>query len=169
MNSGVHTQLTGSAPSDEQSWDVPIATKQIFWLDKHLPDPQDQRDYTRDRCVTAFTEALGEAMRNANLSRAGLAEKLGKSRGQISRLFSGAQNMTLHTLADVLWACSMEIVDPMLAWGPLGVIEVPMEYEPAWATLAQDFVVDSRAPPEAEASQASLLVSTPHLNIQRVA
>jgi len=153
MNIGVHAQLTGTGPNEALTWDLRPATRQVFWLNKHLPNPEDQREYARDRCITAFTEALGKAMHNANISRAGLAEKLGKSRGQISRLLNGAHNMTLVSLADVLWACNLEVEDPELAWGELGVIEVSAGKAPEWEALGP--LITGRSPPEVEASQAS--------------
>ncbi len=120
------------------------ATTQIAWLARHFPKPEDQRDYARERCVVAVTEALGEAMENANITQAGLAEKLGKSRSHVSKILNGAHNMTLHTLGDMLWACEVELRDLDLM--PLGVIEVATDDAKDWMTIS-DSAFPSRSPP----------------------
>jgi hypothetical protein len=139
------TRLVDSTGSSASYLRAP-ATKRIAWLEKNLPNPDDQREYARDRCIVAFTEALGEIMVQSDLSRTALAEKLGKSPSQISRLLNGGQNMTLRTVADVLWACDMEVVDPALGFGPLGVIEVAINDATGWQPVGMD-AFQPRPPP----------------------
>ncbi len=95
------------------------------WLSEHFPDPKDQREYARQKCVEAIGSALERAMETANLNRVGLAAKLGKSKSQVSRILGGAHNMTLYTLGDLLWACGAEVDDLVLS--PLGVVQVVSE------------------------------------------
>jgi antitoxin component HigA of HigAB toxin-antitoxin module len=108
-------------------------TRKVNWIAEHFPDPAQQREYARQKCVEAVGSALERAMESANLNRAALANKLGKSKGQVSRILGGAHNMTLHTLGELLWACDVEVDDLVLH--PLGVIEVSTEDE-RWASVS---------------------------------
>ncbi|MGQ0640132.1 MAG: helix-turn-helix domain-containing protein [Gemmatimonadaceae bacterium] len=107
-----------------------VPTVRVPWLARHFPAPEDQREYARERCVVAITEALGEAMESAGLTRAAVAERLGKTRGHVSKVLKGAHNMTLRTLGELLWACDKEIRDLELA--ELGVVNVAREDIKAW-------------------------------------
>lgn len=105
-------------------------TRKVHWLRDQLPNPEDQREYARERCVVAITEAVGEAMERAGLSRADVARELGVSRSYITKLLSGGHNMTLHSLGDLLWACNQEVLD--LELNELGVVEVLLDPEGEW-------------------------------------
>lgn len=113
---------------------TPNATT-VNWLAEHFPDPADQREYARQKCVEAIGSALQRALNAAKLNRVALAEKLGKSKSQISRILGGAHNMTLHTLGDILWACDVEVDDLVLS--PLGVVNVSLSDASVW----QDVVI----------------------------
>ena len=132
---------------------TPQATTSISWLARHLPDPEAQREYARERCVVVATEALGEAMEDAGLSQAMLADRLGKSRGYVSKVLNGAHNMTLHTLGEMLWACNVEVHEMELS--PLGVIEVANEDALQW------HLFDGLSPPEDAAMQAARVFTFP--------
>jgi hypothetical protein len=107
---------------------------EVNWLERELPDPEDQRKYARERVVIAVTEAIADAMEKADLRRADVAAKLGKGKAQISQVLSGRRNMTLHTLGDVLWACGQELDDLVLS--PLGAVDC--SHEQAWEWFAQE-------------------------------
>ena len=94
----------------------------INWLNRHLPDPQDQREYAKERCVVSVTDAIHGALEVAGLSQVEVAERIGKSKSFVSRALNGGQNMTLHTLGDLLWACNVEVRG--LETGALGEVEV---------------------------------------------
>ncbi len=96
--------------------------QRINWIAEHFPDPEDQREYAREKCVEVIGSAVERAMDHAGLNRAALADKMGKTKGQLSRILSGAHNMTLRTLGDVLWACDVEVED--LTLKPLGVVDI---------------------------------------------
>lgn len=135
MTNTTETELTKSiADPNSNMRHIGPATKRINWLVKNLPDPQDQREYARDRCVVAYSEAIGKIIHESNISRVVLAAKLGKSPSNLSRLLNGGHNMTLKTLADVLWACDYEVVDPVKGFGPLGVIEISTADASAWVS-----------------------------------
>src|SRR5687767_11695286 len=103
----------------------------VNWIAEHFPDPEDQREYAREKCIEAVGSAIERAMENANLNRSTLAAKLGKSKSQVSRIMSGGHNMTIYTLGDFLWACNAELNDLELA--PLGIINVSIDDE-NWQT-----------------------------------
>jgi transcriptional regulator with XRE-family HTH domain len=107
----------------------------VDWLSEHFPDPEDQREYARQKCVEAIGSALERAMEAANLNRVALATKLGKSKSQVSRILSGAHNMTLYTLGELLWACNVEVDDLVLA--PLGVVSVSTNDQSLWSRVSQ--------------------------------
>jgi len=69
-------------------------------------------------------------MERAGLNQQALALALGKQKGQVSRALSGAHNMTLNTLGDMLWACNAEVRNLELA--PLGVIDVSTDDADQW-------------------------------------
>jgi transcriptional regulator with XRE-family HTH domain len=105
------------------------SVEEVNWLDREFPDPADQRQYAQERCIVAVTEALGAAMEKANINRAELAQRLGVTKGHVSQLFSG-RNLTLRSIADVLWACNLEVHDLQLA--PLGIMMVPVDQATEW-------------------------------------
>jgi transcriptional regulator with XRE-family HTH domain len=75
----------------------------------------------------------------ANMTQTAVASRLGKSKGYVSRVLSGAHNMTLHTLGDLLWATGTEVRwDPDtldLHMGELGVVEVLIDDTEAWTQI----------------------------------
>jgi hypothetical protein len=109
---------------------LPQPSFAINWLERELPDPADQREYAQERCVVAITEGIGEAMERAGINRTQLAEKLGYTKGHVSKVLSGAHNMTLRTLGEFLWACGVEVRD--LAVAPLGILQVSHEDATEW-------------------------------------
>lgn len=116
-------ELRQREPSDVR---VPVR-----WLDQQLPDPQDQRDYARDRCIVVVTEAIGEAIERSGLTRTQIASKLGVTKGYVSQVLSGPQNITLKTLGDLMWACDVELHD--LETSALGVVMTTPESAVEWA------------------------------------
>lgn len=101
----------------------PCRRARVEWLSRHLPEPADQREYARERCIVALTEALAAIMEEAEISRAELAKRLGVSKAHISQVLNGSRNMTLATIADVLWACGKEVTD--LHVSDLGICILP--------------------------------------------
>lgn len=129
-------QVTATVRNSRKNPATP--TQKVYWLKDQLPDAADQRDYARERCVVAITEAIGDAMERACVSRADVARRLDVNRSHITKLLSGEQNMTLHSLADLLWACDAEVLDVDLC--ELGVIEVAVNQTEPWQTDGVDNV-----------------------------
>ncbi len=53
-----------------------------------------------EELILEVTEALAEALARENLSKAGLAERLGKSRAFVTQVLAGNRNLTLRTAAE---------------------------------------------------------------------
>lgn len=102
----------------------------VNWLDRELHDPQDQREYAQEKCITVVTELVAEAIGNAGLTRAAVAEQLGVSKGYISQILGGGRNMTLRTLGDLLWVTKQELTG--LRVGSLGVSFASPEIANEW-------------------------------------
>lgn len=149
------------APDTREKEVNPLAPPQMGmvrfnWLDQHLPDEEDQREYAREKCVEAVAATLDHAMVWSDLNRSALAERLGKSKSQVSRMLSGVHNMTLRTLGDLLWACRLEVVDFDQAVGPLGAIDVPSEDGFLWNVVGGATPTGLSPPPEAVPVGAAL-------------
>ncbi len=97
--------------------------RRIDWLARELSSPEDRRLYAQERCIVAVTEAVARAHRGAGLAQSEVARRIGRTKAHISRLLSGRRNMTLRSLADLLWACGLEVSDVRLE--PVGVSVVP--------------------------------------------
>lgn len=105
---------------------IPIAPRlELRWLERELPNEEDQRDYAQERAIVGVTESVVCAMDEAGLNQTEIAARIGKSRGHVSRLLDGTRNMTLRSLADMLWACGKEVSDLRLS--PLGVSFLPAD------------------------------------------
>ena len=75
------------------------------------PGKQKQSDRERDLARGAFlfrvTEDILVAMEDCGVTKAELAQRLGKSKARISQLLSGDTNMTIGTLADIAFALGL--------------------------------------------------------------
>jgi transcriptional regulator with XRE-family HTH domain len=101
-------------------------------------------------------------MEDAGLTQAQIATRLNKTPSYVSRVLNGAQNMTLHTLSDMLWACNVEVRDLDLT--PLGIIEVSLEDADEWRIFD---VQSCSIVPSQSSTELSLDVRfrTPHLRL----
>lgn len=54
-------------------------------------------------------ELITEALQNDGLSKADLADRLGKSRAFVSQVLDGSRNMTLRTLSDLAFALGYRV------------------------------------------------------------
>jgi transcriptional regulator with XRE-family HTH domain len=58
----------------------------------------------QETLIMDVLEELNRVMKSENISRTGLAQRLGKTKGFVSQILSGGRNLTLRTVADVCWA-----------------------------------------------------------------
>lgn len=62
-----------------------------------------RKTYESEALILAHTWLIDEIMRKDGIIPAELARRLGKSRAHVSQLLSGPSNMTLRTVAEVLF------------------------------------------------------------------
>lgn len=69
--------------------------------------PDRERDLARGAFLFRVTEDILVAMEDCGVTKAELAQRLGKSKARISQLLSGDTNMTIGTLADIAFALGL--------------------------------------------------------------
>ncbi|MHB1559966.1 MAG: helix-turn-helix domain-containing protein [Isosphaeraceae bacterium] len=74
------------------------------WVEERTKDPERMKAFQQERLILEVTELIERLMRQQGVSKARLAEKLGKTKGYITQLLDGRTNMTLRTMSDVLFA-----------------------------------------------------------------
>ena len=62
---------------------------------------EQERDLARGAYLFRVTEDILVAMEDQGVSKAELAQRLGKSKARISQLLGGNSNMTIGTLAEI--------------------------------------------------------------------
>jgi transcriptional regulator with XRE-family HTH domain len=77
------------------------------------PGTNAQRDRERDLARGAYlfrvTEDILVAMEDQGVSKAELAQRLGKSKARISQLLGGSSNMTIGTLAEIAFVLGLTL------------------------------------------------------------
>ncbi len=73
-------------------------------------DPEEMRLFQQERLIVEITALMCKTMRERDVKRGELADRLGKSRGRISQILNGEINPTLHTVADVFTALGKTLV-----------------------------------------------------------
>jgi transcriptional regulator with XRE-family HTH domain len=69
--------------------------------DEYLKDNEFVRIMAEEDLIMDVTENFCRILEEEKLSRANLAEKMGKTRGYISQLLNGNRNITLRVLSDI--------------------------------------------------------------------
>ena len=75
------------------------------WVRRKSEDPSFRQLYEEERLILEAAEEITAAMAEQGLTRANLAERIGSSRANVTRLLSGSRNMTLRSLAKLAHAC----------------------------------------------------------------
>ena len=70
----------------------------------------------QEELILDVTERLTEALRDTGMTRAELAQRLGRTPGFVSQVFAGGRNLTLRTISDVAAALSLR---PALKLSPV--------------------------------------------------
>jgi transcriptional regulator with XRE-family HTH domain len=63
----------------------------------------------QEELILEVTEAMARALRSSGLTKAELAQRLGKSKGFVSQVLGGGRNLTLRTLADISGALGCKV------------------------------------------------------------
>lgn len=74
-----------------------------------MQDPEYRKHYAIEGLVIGSAELIATLMEQQGLSQADLAKKLGRSRAWISQLLSGRTNMTIRTLAELVYELGAEV------------------------------------------------------------
>jgi transcriptional regulator with XRE-family HTH domain len=77
--------------------------------EQFLEKPEHQRLFEQERLLVEATELLTEILEKEKVTRAQLAQRLGKSKAFITQVLRGNHNMTLRTLADLFGAVDRRI------------------------------------------------------------
>jgi transcriptional regulator with XRE-family HTH domain len=63
----------------------------------------------RELPIRGFSQAIWEAMEEAGLSKADLANLIGATQDDVSEVLSGSRNMALRTLFDICFALGLKL------------------------------------------------------------
>ncbi len=78
-------------------------------LEKYLEDPEFAKLMAQGELIMEVTETLCELLEKEKVSRKELADRLGKSKGFVSQLLNGGRNLTLRTVADILYVLGYKV------------------------------------------------------------
>jgi transcriptional regulator with XRE-family HTH domain len=73
-------------------------------VDNLKKDSEEMRLLQQEWLILEITEHIANLMEKKGVRKKELAERLGRSKGYITQLLDGRTNMTLRTVADVMWA-----------------------------------------------------------------
>lgn len=65
--------------------------------------------YQLQKIIIDVTEQICETMEENGITRADLAQRLGKDRSWVTRILRGNCNLTLKTISDIFWALGYKI------------------------------------------------------------
>jgi transcriptional regulator with XRE-family HTH domain len=74
-----------------------------------MEDPAFRRLLSIEALVAEASEVIARLMAEQNVSKADLARRLNKSRAWVTQLLSGKANLTIRTLAEVVYALDAEV------------------------------------------------------------
>jgi transcriptional regulator with XRE-family HTH domain len=77
--------------------------------EEFLESPERRKLYEQERLFIEATELLTEVMEKKGITRAQLAQRLGKTKAYVTQVLRGNHNMTLRTLADLFSAVEHRI------------------------------------------------------------
>ncbi len=74
-----------------------------------MENPEFRRLLSIEALVADASEVIASLMADQNMTKADLARRLNKSRAWVTQLLSGKANMTVRTLAEVVYALGAEV------------------------------------------------------------
>lgn len=96
-------------------------------IDELKNNSEEMRLYQQEWLILEVTELIASLMNDKRVSKTELAKRLGRSKGYVTQLLDGRANMTLRTIADVMWALDSS----------LGVSAYPLGFESSMETVSQ--------------------------------
>lgn len=100
------------------------------YLDEMMESADARRIYQEERAILLVTEQVCQIMDEDGVTKADLANRLGRSRAYITQLLDGRANMTIRTIADVFFALgrSVDISSRALTQGFEGWTSAPKSH-----------------------------------------
>ncbi len=92
-------------------------------------DSEEMRLYQQEWLILEVTELIAELMEKKGIKKNKLAQLLGKSKGYITQLLDGRANMTLRTVADVMWALDSSLGVSSQSLGFASSFESEVKYD----------------------------------------
>lgn len=74
-----------------------------------MNDPEFRRLLAQEELILEVTEVLCGVLEQEHISKKELAERLGKTKGFVSQLLNGGRNLTLRTVADILYVLGYKV------------------------------------------------------------
>ena len=101
-------------------------------FDKYLNTEEKRRNYHNGWVRFLFTEAICGYMKDHGISRTALAKRLNKTKAHVSQVLDEESNMTIGTLADIVYALNCELQLDLIdkAEGKKGESEGDWQVEP---------------------------------------
>ena len=73
-------------------------------VERFVQDDEGMKLFQQERLILEVTELLHSVMNEKKVKRSVLAKMLGRSRGRITQILDGSENLTLRTVADAFTA-----------------------------------------------------------------
>ena len=100
-------------------------------LSRFVEDPEGKQLFQQERLILDITELMDKALKETGTRRAALAKALGLSRGRITQVLGGDENLTLRTIADVFTAMGKHLATSL----------EPIDIEPEhWYSMCEKVV-----------------------------
>lgn len=72
-------------------------------------DPELARMYQQEKLIVEVTEVISELMTKKGVNKTELSKRIGTGKSNITQLLDGTENLTLRTVADLLWALDAKL------------------------------------------------------------
>ena len=132
-----------------------------------LQDPETRRIYEQEYLLGEVTDTISGLVGDLGLTRAELARRLGLSRGRISQVLSGTENLTLKTLAHLGWALGVRFnLDPQPMAQRAGTPAVNDPPLPSWVEGLKHSTLRVYVVPTGEWRSASHELSMPSWTVR---
>ena len=73
-------------------------------LQEFIADPKRHLAFEKESLTLEATELISSLMEQEGLNKAAFAKRIGRSKAYVTQLLNGRRNMTLHTVAEILFA-----------------------------------------------------------------
>ena len=80
------------------------------WFTDKLKEFETDQEFRTEEVIIAFTEKVVAAMRERDMSRVELAQRLGVSKAFVTKLLNGNTNLTIRTMVSLAAALECELL-----------------------------------------------------------